>query len=172
IRQARRWICDGARVLDVGCFDESLFTALGARVRSGVGVDPLLSAPVERERFRLLPGHFPDVPLGERSFDAITMLAVLEHVPSADLDRWALACERLLAPGGVVVITVPAPAVDHLLDVLMRLRIVDGMSVEEHHGFEPGMAPAIFERAGFTLTHHRRFQLGLNNLFVFTKPSR
>ena len=171
IRRASPWIRDDARVLDVGCFDDALFAALGRRLGSGVGLDPLLTRPVERDRFRLLPGHFPDVQLADGSFDAITMLAVLEHVPPAELDRWAQACARLLTPGGLVVATVPAPAVDHVLDVLMRLQIVEGMSVEEHHGFKPEMAPVVFRRAGLVLAHQSRFQLGLNNLFVFAKPA-
>ena len=171
IRRASPWIRNGARVLDVGCFDDSLFATLGWRLGGGVGVDPLLAAPVERDRFRLMPGLFPDVDLADGSFDAITMLAVLEHVPAAELDRWAQVSARLLAPGGVVVATVPAPAVDRILDVLVRLRLADGISLEEHHGFEPAMAPAVFCRAGFEVRHRSRFQLGLNNLFVFAKPA-
>jgi SAM-dependent methyltransferase len=171
IRRASPWIRNGARVLDVGCFDDALFAALGRRLGSGVGVDPLLTGPVERDRFRLMAGHFPDVQLADSSFDAITMLAVLEHVPPAQLGRWAQVCARLLVPGGVVVATVPAPAVDHILAVLMRLRIADGMSVEEHHGFKPEVALAVFLRAGFVLAHQSRFQLGLNNLFVFAKQA-
>jgi SAM-dependent methyltransferase len=170
IRRAARVIPDGARVLDVGCFDDRLFLHLGRRLGSGsVGLDPLLPQPVEAPRFRLVSGHFPDACTAEASFDVITMLAVLEHVASADLPRWAAACSRLLVPGGVVVATVPAPLVDAILETLIRLRILDGMSTEEHHGFEPDMAPRVFEDAGFRLTRRTQFQLGLNNLFVFEK---
>ena len=171
IGQVVPWIRDGARVLDVGCFDATLFAELGPRIALGIGLDPLLTEPVSGERFRLVPGHFPDARVVEGPFDVITMLAVLEHVPLAALERWTQACAELLAPGGLVIVTVPAPAVDHILHVLMRLRVLDGMSVEEHHGFEPELTPEVFDRAGFTLTHRARFQLGLNNLFVFAKPS-
>jgi SAM-dependent methyltransferase len=171
IRQAAVWIRDGARVLDVGCFDDSLFRHLGRRLGLGsVGLDPLLAQPVEGRGFRLVPGQFPSASPGGGPFDAITMLAVLEHVPPGDLARWALACADLLVPGGLVVATVPAPAVDGILDVLMRLRILHGMSVEEHHGFEPETAPRVFGHAGFALARRTRFQFGLNNLFVFMKP--
>ena len=63
-----------------------------------------------------------------------------------------------------------AAMVEEIEDVLIRLRIIDGMHEEEHHGFQPSQTPEIFERAGFALETNRRFQLGLNNLFVFTKP--
>jgi SAM-dependent methyltransferase len=165
------WIREGARVLDVGCFDAALFAELGPRIALGIGLDPLLTAPIRGERFRLVPGQFPDAPLDEAPFDVITMLAVLEHVPPDSLERWARACAEFLVPGGLVIVTVPAPSVDHILDVLIRLRVLHGMSVEEHHGFEPELAPEVFGRAGFTLAHRARFQLGLNHLFVFAKEA-
>src|SRR5205823_12169587 len=80
------------------------------------------------------------------------------------------ACYRLLQPGGRVIITVPAPLVDAVIAGLRRLRLADGMSLDEHHGFDPRTTPDIFTRHGFFLEYRRRFQLGLNNLYVFRKP--
>jgi hypothetical protein len=169
IRRALPWIPQGARVLDVGCFDDRLFRGLGGRLGRGVGLDPLFSSPVEGDRFRIVPGTFPDATFPEAPFDVITMLAVLEHAPPGEIDQWANACSALLVPGGLVVATVPSPQVDAILGVLMRLRILDGMEkglAEQHHGFEPAETTAAFERAGFTLVCRKRFQLGLNNVFV------
>lgn len=171
IRKVLPWIGDRARVLDVGCFDASLFEALGPRLATGVGLDPLLDHTIEGERYRLTRNRFPDDPVEGAPFDAITMLAVLEHAPANDVARWASACWSLLADNGVVVATIPSPAVDKVLPVLSALRIVDGMSLEEHHGFEPADARTAFEHAGFRMIHHARFQLGFNNLFVFQKTS-
>jgi hypothetical protein len=61
--------------------------------------------------------------------------------------------------------------VDLVIDVLCRLRLADGMSLEEHHGFDPRTTPEFFVRNGFTLECWRCFQLSLNNLFVFRKPA-
>jgi SAM-dependent methyltransferase len=56
---------------------------------------------------RVLAGRLPDqVPLGPESFDAVVMLDVLEHVAD-DAAALATAC-RLLAPGGRLLLTVPA----------------------------------------------------------------
>jgi SAM-dependent methyltransferase len=172
VSQAIRWVPEGARVLDVGCFDDTLFRCLGERLAYGVGMDPLLDQAVEGARFRLVPGAFPqDRPDGE-PFDVIVMLAVLEHVAGERIEECARACYDLLVPDGLVVATVPAPVVDVILDVSIRLKLLHGMSVEEHQGLKPSTAPEVFARAGFALVRWKRFQLGLNNLFVFRKSPR
>jgi hypothetical protein len=56
--------------------------------------------------------------------------------------------------------------------MLLRLGVVDGMSLEEHHGFDVNEIPEIFENGGFVLMKWRKFQFGLNNLFVFERLNR
>jgi len=68
-------------------------------------------------------------------------------------------------------ITVPSSAVDHLLAVLTTIRLVHGMSLEHHYGFEPHQTADIFSAHGFQPVAHHRFQLGLNNLFVFQRDT-
>lgn len=96
------------------------------------------------------------------------MLAVLEHVDNPTV--LATECERILAPGGRLVLTVPHPTVDIVLDALMFLGIADGMAAEEHHGFDVAGTRSLFETAKLSLYRERRFQLGLNRLYVFEKP--
>jgi SAM-dependent methyltransferase len=160
-------------VLDVGCFDSSLFRRLGSRLGEGVGIDPLVQQRTVGERFCIEPGEFPDAVSNESAFDVITMLAVLEHVPDGEIDRWTRSCLQLLRPGGRVVATVPSPAVDRILGVLFRLHLTDGMGegvLEQHHGASPVALVEAFVDAGFRLEKRARFELGLNNLFVFGKP--
>jgi uncharacterized heparinase superfamily protein len=70
-----------------------------------------------------------------------------------------------------VIITVPAKAVDHLLAALRFFRLIDGMSLEEHYGFEPADTARIFSPPQFRLLHHSTFQAGLNHLFVFARAA-
>lgn len=168
--QARPFVSAGDRVLDVGSSDGALFRYLSDRLRFGVGVDPALRQAVEAPRFRLVPGGFPEaVPEGE-TFDVITMLAVIEHLPPEHLGEAASASARLLRPRGRVVITVPSPVVDSILHWLLKLRLVAGIGVHEHHAFDPEEVPAIFGAAGLRLFRRYRFQFGLNNVFVFVRP--
>lgn len=172
IARARPFIPRGARLLDVGCHDAVLFRRLGSRLRGGVGIDPLAPpAAGLANGFQVVRGMFPaDLPPGEL-FDAVTCLAVLEHVPRSGQRDFLVACADRLMAGGVLVLTVPALAVDSILRWLRRLRLVDGMSLDQHHGYAPAETIPLAQAAGFVLVVHRRFQLGLNNLFVFRKPA-
>jgi SAM-dependent methyltransferase len=169
IDRARRYIPAGSRVLDVGCADGALFRRLGDNTSDSVGIDPALDTPVDGERFTLVPGHFPADLTAGGEFDVITMLAVLEHVPPDEQRRLAAACAERLRPGGRLIVTVPAPLVDRILDVLERLRVIDGMATEQHYGFDPSRTPAVFVGADFRLFASERFELGLNHLYVFER---
>ncbi|HEY8494180.1 MAG TPA: class I SAM-dependent methyltransferase [Myxococcota bacterium] len=164
---AAAWVQDGARLLDVGCADGHLLRRLAPRLARAVGIDPEATPRVE-DGVEILAGRFPGEPrLPDASFDCVTLLAVLEHVP--DPAALARECHRVLAPGGRVVLTVPHPFVDRILEVGIRLRLLDGMESEQHHGFDPNDTPALFAAAGFRALAERRFQLGLNRLFVFER---
>lgn len=167
IRQAMPFIRPGDRLLDIGCFDQTLLKLASSKVKAAVGIDPL-ATPSSAGNVTIHKGTVPGaIDLGASGFDAITMLAVLEHIP--DADSVARECARLCAPKGRVIITVPRPQVDHILNVLHRLRVIDGMSLEEHHGYDIEQTTPIFERAGFRLLKRKSFELGLNCLFVFEK---
>lgn len=164
---AAPWIPSGARLLDVGCADGVLLARVSERVASAVGVDPD-AQPMRSGRAEIRRQAFPGAERFDAGrFDCIAILAVLEHVP--DAGALARECHRVLAPGGRVVVTVPHPLVDRILDVLMALRLLDGMEAEAHHGFDPRSTVVVFEQAGFRTRVARRFQLGLNNLFVFER---
>jgi SAM-dependent methyltransferase len=167
IARTRPYIRRGDVVLDVGSGDGALLRQLSGYIGRGIGIEPTLDERQAGDGYELLPGRFPDdVPAGT-ACDVITMLAVLEHMPPDVQARLSDACAGLLRPGGRVVVTVPSPRVDAILHVLMRLRLVEGISVHEHYGYRPSDTPTLFPAPRFALLTHRRFQLGLNNLFVF-----
>jgi SAM-dependent methyltransferase len=169
IKKVKPYLARGCSVLDIGCHDGALFRAYSDRISRGVGLDPLLDRSGSLGRFRFVSGTFPSPLLSDERFDVITLLAVIEHVEPSELPSWQRACEQLLSPGGYVVATVPSPRVDAVLDVLTRFRLIAGMSIDEHHGFDVSAVPSLFPSPAFELTAHRRFEFGMNNLYVFKK---
>ena len=172
IRKAARHIPPGTRVLDVGCGDGALFRFLGPRVDIGVGIDPLAQETPAKAPFRLIRGFFPHDMPEMPPFHAITALAVVEHLPDDVMAGFIAGCSRFLLPEGRLILTVPSPFVDRILAVLRFARLIDGMSLEQHHGASPSAIAASFAKPPFVLRHKERFQLGLNNLFVFGRESR
>ncbi len=170
IRVCTPYVRQNAKVLDVGCFDNTLFKKLSSKsITESFGIDPLLSETLKTETYTLLPGKFPEnLPVNKR-FNCITMLAVLEHIPKEEQLQLSNDCFQFLERSGRVIITVPSPFVDNILWVLSKLRLIDGMSLEEHYGFKVEDVPIIFNSNQFKLITHKKFQLGLNNLFVFEK---
>lgn len=166
--KVRAWLKPGARVLDIGCHQGEFLERLGATIGPSVGLDPLAS-PRDSTRYRIIAHPFAEpVDFPDQSFDAIMLLATLEHIR----DKVPLAREarRLLAPGGRLIMTVPSPRVDEIVHTLVRLGLAAGMSLDEHHGFKPTDTRPIFEGGGLEMEHHATFQLGLNHLFVFRQP--
>ena len=168
IARAGACIRPGARVLDIGCADGLLFRRLQSRIQGGIGIDPDVKQAVATGRYQLIPGRFPDDLPETAPFDVITMLAVLEHMPDAAHPRVAQRCAALLKPGGRLVITVPSPRVDRILELLKALRVSEPMSLEEHHHFDVRGVPELFRP--LRLLTATTFELGLNHLFVFERP--
>ncbi len=168
-RKVRAWLKPSARVLDIGCHQGEFLERLSEGIRESVGLDPLAQARATTAFvLQAVPFAEPlNFPAGR--FDAIILLATLEHI--RDKAPLAREARRLLAPGGRLIMTVPSPRVDDIVHTLVRLGLADGMSLEEHHGFQPADTAPIFTAAGLQLEHHETFQLGLNHLFVFKQTS-
>lgn len=160
-----------SHLLDIGCFKGELLLAAQHKLAFGLGIDPLADDKVLSEKLQCVKGNFPaHVPVG-LSFHAITALAVFEHIPTTEQPGFLKACSNFLKPGGFLIISVPDAKVDALLNILTRIKLVKGMSLEEHYGFEVASLIPMAKNVGFELHTHQKFQLGLNNLFVFKKPN-
>jgi ubiquinone/menaquinone biosynthesis C-methylase UbiE len=95
------------RVLDIGCGAGNMFHHL-TRYGSVVGVDnnprPLV---VARERgYDVREGQAEDLPVDDEAFDLVALLDTVEHCE--DEQAVLEECYRVCAPGGYLVVTVPA----------------------------------------------------------------
>lgn len=169
ISQALPWILPGSRVLDIGACQGELFLQAGSAIAPSLGLEPLLPSDGALGPHPILAQGFPCDALAAADFDAITMLAVIEHLEPEVLAQLDGEFYRLLRPKGRIIITVPSPWVDVILMFLKSLRLIDGMELHQHRGFQPGQVSQLFSEERFRLLRRSRFQLGLNNLFVFEK---
>jgi len=160
-----------AIVLDIGCHEGELFFKAASKIKQGVGIDPFLQSDKKSRNYVLCKSTWQNFDSGKKQFDAVTMLAVLEHILPQEQQLLASKIFNWLKPGGKLIITVPDKKVDRLLQYLTKFKLVKGMQLEEHYGFEANHTPDIFIPAGFQLQRHQKFQLGYNNIYVFVKPS-
>jgi len=169
IRQAKKFI-HGDTILDIGChFGELFDSVLKKRIISGDGIDGILNAKIEKEHYNLYPGYFPqDFPL-QKKYDNITLLAVLEHIPIEELRNYPDILGDFLKSKGRVIITIPTKRVDHILNVLLFFKLIHGMDLVHHQDFERSIIKTFFTENGYTLLKEKRFELGLNILYVFEK---
>jgi hypothetical protein len=169
IGKAKRFVRPGSIVVDIGCADATMFERWRGFINHGYGVEPGLENRISTDSYTLLPGRFPAaLPAGTKC-DVITMLAVLEHIARDQQAQLPRQAHDVLNEAGRLIITVPSPRVDDILRVLIGLHVLDGMAVEEHYGFDPAECARLFGEPLFRLIHSERFQLGLNNLYVFEK---
>jgi 2-polyprenyl-3-methyl-5-hydroxy-6-metoxy-1,4-benzoquinol methylase len=94
-------------LLDVGC-GPGVFLSLAREAGfdvTGVELEPTLADKARARGIEVLTGDVVSIPMGERRFDVITLLDLIEHVPEpvALLER----CRQLLKPGGHVVVYTP-----------------------------------------------------------------
>lgn len=111
--QVARAFAPGLRVLDVGCGDGYGCALLGTVASSVVGVDYDEIAVTEARRkyrqpgLRFVQGRLPGADLPPGAFDLITCFEMLEHIPEGEQDPLLDDLARVLAPGGVLLLSTP-----------------------------------------------------------------
>lgn len=105
---AKLGLPSGARILDAGCGSGRNMVELGRLgTVTGIELSPT-SVAVARERGvgEVVEGSVLELPFADQSFDLAVSLDVIEHLED---DRGALReLRRTVAPGGALVVTVPA----------------------------------------------------------------
>jgi 2-polyprenyl-3-methyl-5-hydroxy-6-metoxy-1,4-benzoquinol methylase len=153
----------GARLLDVGCGTENwLVRSAHGIAPDSLGIDPDLEQEFVDERGRR--ATVEDIASVEpASFDAVTSLAVIEHLPPPSVAAHIASIGTALVPGGRLVLTTPTPRARPVLEFLaFRLHLISAHEISDHkHYYNRDELLALFEPGGWDV-EHRSFQLGFN----------
>ena len=147
------------RVLDVGAGSSQVSPELSDRCALACAVD-VSPAPLHflREldrangRLHLVAGDIHTLPFRAGSFDRITVLEVVEHLPADGVPRYLAELRRLLAPGGRLLLTTPNyrsywPVLEYLIDHLGGAAQMGG--AQHITRFHPRSLRAALEDNGF-----------------------
>ncbi len=101
--------------LDVGCGDGRLMSLLAGRIGRIVGLDHQL-LPLRFARLLISQANvsllqhdvlLAPLPFAANSFDLVTAFDVIEHIPLEAVPALLSECQRVLKPGGKLVLTTP-----------------------------------------------------------------
>ncbi|HEX2252409.1 MAG TPA: class I SAM-dependent methyltransferase [Thermoanaerobaculia bacterium] len=168
-RQAERLLpaeLRGGRILDIGCGSYPYFLA-HTSFREKLAIDRQQpAAPPAGIRWHALDlNATPELPFPDEHLDAVTMLAVVEHLDPASLVVLFSEVRRTLRPGGRLVVTTPAAWSDGLLHVMARVGLVSREEIDEHvYAYTQPLLGWYFGRAGFSMDRIRfgYFEMRLN----------
>lgn len=158
----------GCRLLDVGCgFSHRLLRAVEPHVQEAWGIDRK-ATEMRQGRINIVRGSLDEgLPFADARFDMVTMLAVLEHLNNPM--RLMHEVERVLRPGGRLVLTVPAPAAKPVLEFLaFRLGLVSEEEIRDHKRYYGQAELACFLSGLETMRIESlwSFQLGFNTACI------
>jgi SAM-dependent methyltransferase len=165
--------------LDVGCGPENLFIKKHLN-GYGRGIDNYCHDGLTQENVVEDLSRFP---FEAETFDTVTFIACLNHVPKSMRDLELAEAYRCLKSGGNIIVTMGVPLAEILVHQAVRIydRIFQtkqdldwrGLSEEEHYFLTEKEICTRLDRAGFIGTKKIRFgtQWGLNAMYVAWKPT-
>lgn len=171
-RKVIKYIPKDSIVCDIGCGQQALFLKkISNLIKYGIGFDKKINdfkgLKYELKNFKILK----KIPLKKGSCDAVTIIAVLEHVS----DPQSLMNEsfRILKKGGKLILTSPSPLSKPILEFLaFKLRLIDKKEIKEHKNyFWPLKIKKMLFKSGFKKNNIKNyfFEFFLNNLIIAEK---
>ncbi len=162
IKKVEPHLSSGGVLVDLGCDEEMVLVKRQmGRMKKVYGLD-IVAKPQKFANVEIRHADLTQkLPLPDHVADAVTMLAVLEHLPHPE--RTIKEITRILKPGGVLLITVPSPAGKPILDVMSKIGLVRDEMIEQHETyFTPHLLRKIVKSAGLQVAQVGYWELGVN----------
>ncbi len=108
------------KVLDIGCWTGQFEKLAVKTTKQITGIDPGKNAILQAKKMvpnaRFKVGNALDLPFSDKSFDTITMLDVIEHIPKNTESICLKEIRRVLKPDGYLILSTPNA---HILSILL-----------------------------------------------------
>jgi SAM-dependent methyltransferase len=114
------------------------------------------------------------LPFPNESFEAVTMLAVIEHLESGRLISILNEIHRIMKPGGCLIMTTPSSWTTPILFILSRISVISRFEIDDHkHAYSSPELSRIIGKsdfaAGSLVMGH--FEWGMNIWAKVTKKT-
>lgn len=159
-------------ILDIGCGSYPLYL-LSSGFKIKYGVDKISGKNCYHDNYHnneiivkcIDLENFTTIPFADCELDAVTMLAVIEHIEPSKVEYIVKEAYRVLRPGGLFIVTTPTALGNVTLGILAPLHIVSSEEVEEHKAvYNENMLRSLFVSAGFPASKMKcgKFELYMN----------
>ena len=158
------------KILDIGCGSYPYFL-LHTNFKNKYGVDPSLTK-LKIENLKLKKGDIAKqrLPFKDNLFDAVTMLAVFEHLDNERIPFVLKEINRVLKKDGMLVMTTPAPWSDIILKNMAKVGLVSKEEIHEHkHNLTSEIICNYLKKGEFKNVKSGYFEMGLNMWFAAKK---
>lgn len=165
----------GSRLLDLGCGTQLyLLRYVSNIINEGVGIDFYHKklALIKQSNIKYVQWNGKnELPLPPRSFDTVTLLAVIEHIPLENVEAELKEMKRVLKKKGKIVLTTPTPLGKIVLEFLaFRLRVISEKQISDHKKYyTKSDFESLCKKVGLKLVTYQTFQLGCNSYVVLEK---
>lgn len=156
----------------MGCGDGRLLRYLNAifNFEYCLGIDR--KADNEQSgNLEFIRGDIDKIPAKNNAFDAVLMLAVIEHIEPFNLRAVLDEVRRILKKNGKLIITTPTPASKPVLEFLaFKLGIISKTEIADHKRYyDLAELQVLLKNAGFKCELGKKFQFGFNSYLIAKK---
>jgi len=158
--------CRDGRIIDIGCGTYPYFLEC-IKFKEKYGLDRLIENSIYNGMNLVFQDieEDPYLSFEDNFFDAVTLLAVVEHLSLKSVSILFKEIYKVLKAEGVLIVTTPHKRIGGLLEFSSRIGMVSKEEIAEHKKlYTPGELCGMLSKAGFSPRgiESGYFELGLN----------